>query len=106
MNIRLSNLEKAQFMTANRIINLESRQQEPEEMPQPVRKSSKKEQPAPPQQPVPAWQQQKPIVDEPVKKAKPNSKKLILFIIVAVAVTFLIGNCQAIISYVQPAAGG
>ena len=45
---------------------LESKQQEPEEVPQLVRKSSKKEQPVQPQQPVPAWQQ-KPLEKEGCK---------------------------------------
>lgn len=93
---RIYNLEQIMYRVGQRLDAIE---QQPAETP--VRKT-KKEQPAQPQQPVPVWQQ-KPVVseekEEPKKKPQRSPTKMIAFIILAIILVFIIGNCQAIMSY-------
>lgn len=107
LGMRLYTIEQAQQNINNRMAEIEQKQNDPELVhpPLPVKGQIKKAEPV--QKNVPVWQQKPLETPEPAKKQnKVNSGRIILFIAMAVIVMFLIGNCQSIMSYMQPAAGG
>lgn len=100
---RVDQMERTQAILVNRVFKLECGEAKrieelpPAPVPEPV--EVKKPLPAKKEVKLPAWQRQEP---EPVKeepKKKLSTKQIVILGIIFIVLIFMLGNCQAIMSY-------